>query len=314
MLLSPEFNWTGKGLLPNPFIRDVSAAVNPADFVASLSRLLSFLCVDPAVSGESEVWQNVSECVLSLLVAVFIAFPDLFPPQLGLILSALQARGVEMRGGTCYLLKLLLRHSAKDAPAVLAGIVAEIEAERKNQELFKAMKTALKFGNSDPKLLTRTFQASVAVLSALERNPEEEDDLLHAVLAALRRLTTTHAEDFNHLRLFLLRSCLFPMQFDLRTAALCKTHPCRRVAFQLLLQISRGEEEILFLHNFFLQLHREEDGRRLPWTYRPDFQERSRTGYSGLVNLGATCYANSMMQQLFMVPEFRYGNLTLVLA
>ena len=33
--------------------------------------------------------------------------------------------------------------------------------------------------------------------------------------------------------------------------------------------------------------------------------EKSPTGFTGLVNQGATCYLNSLIQSLFMVPEFR---------
>jgi len=37
------------------------------------------------------------------------------------------------------------------------------------------------------------------------------------------------------------------------------------------------------------------------------FGPKSATGYTGLVNQGATCYLNSLMQTLFMVPEFRHA-------
>lgn len=36
-----------------------------------------------------------------------------------------------------------------------------------------------------------------------------------------------------------------------------------------------------------------------------EFGQRSRTGFVGLVNLGATCYLNSLLQTMFMTPELR---------
>jgi ubiquitin C-terminal hydrolase len=34
---------------------------------------------------------------------------------------------------------------------------------------------------------------------------------------------------------------------------------------------------------------------------------RSSTGFAGLKNFGATCYMNSVIQQLYMIPDLRYG-------
>ena len=44
---------------------------------------------------------------------------------------------------------------------------------------------------------------------------------------------------------------------------------------------------------------------RTLWHDMPAAMEKSRCGYVGLKNLGATCYLNALVQQLFIVPEFR---------
>lgn len=49
------------------------------------------------------------------------------------------------------------------------------------------------------------------------------------------------------------------------------------------------------------------DFSSIPYNYVPRQSTRSPSGYAGLQNLGATCYMNSVLQQLYMVPEFRNG-------
>jgi len=44
------------------------------------------------------------------------------------------------------------------------------------------------------------------------------------------------------------------------------------------------------------------------WSFVSAQRAKSRYGYVGLQNQGATCYMNSLMQQLYLIPKFRQGN------
>ena len=46
------------------------------------------------------------------------------------------------------------------------------------------------------------------------------------------------------------------------------------------------------------------------YNYRPTNNQRAKSGYAGLRNLGATCYMNSILQQLYHTMPFRYLILT----
>lgn len=47
------------------------------------------------------------------------------------------------------------------------------------------------------------------------------------------------------------------------------------------------------------------------WEYLPPVGPRPPKGFVGLKNAGATCYMNSVIQQLYMIPSIRNGILAI---
>eukprot|EP01117_Protostelium_nocturnum_P009607 TRINITY_DN3429_c0_g1_i1.p1 TRINITY_DN3429_c0_g1~~TRINITY_DN3429_c0_g1_i1.p1 ORF type:complete len:2268 (-),score=754.02 TRINITY_DN3429_c0_g1_i1:12-6815(-) len=87
----------------------------------------------------------------------------------------------------------------------------------------------------------------------------------------------------------------------------CKTMAAREAAFSLLTEIVSDSPEncaglcsLLFKQIDQLALSKS-------WGYAPVDNEKSEYGYVGLQNLGATCYMNSLVQQLNFIPDFKKG-------
>jgi ubiquitin carboxyl-terminal hydrolase 9/24 len=56
-----------------------------------------------------------------------------------------------------------------------------------------------------------------------------------------------------------------------------------------------------------LCLFTERDEPLVEWDYLPPVGPRPLKGFVGLKNAGATCYMNSVLQQLYMVESIRVG-------
>lgn len=94
-----------------------------------------------------------------------------------------------------------------------------------------------------------------------------------------------------------------------RVTAICSTSPTLVAAFDLLVALCRGCVQNLkvladILTDFY---YSGEDAPLTEWEHLPPIGPRSNKGYVGLKNAGATCYMNSVIQQLFMIPELREG-------
>ncbi|CAH3140586.1 unnamed protein product [Pocillopora meandrina] len=106
-------------------------------------------------------------------------------------------------------------------------------------------------------------------------------------------------------------SCLFSLPEDCcdeRDLPLCKSKPARSAAFDLLLEMARGCQDNFLEIQKLLMKHHSSDGRKRSsygWHYWPHDNGRSLCGLVGMINLGATCYMASCMQQLYMMPQAR---------
>ncbi|XP_053405325.1 ubiquitin carboxyl-terminal hydrolase 34-like isoform X2 [Mercenaria mercenaria] len=86
----------------------------------------------------------------------------------------------------------------------------------------------------------------------------------------------------------------------------CKSQASRSGAYDLLVELVKGNiDNYKILHAKMLQQHTKDTHAPYPWDYWPHEDGRSKCGYVGLTNLGATCYMATCMQHLYMIPQAR---------
>lgn len=86
----------------------------------------------------------------------------------------------------------------------------------------------------------------------------------------------------------------------------CKTKDSRYSAYRLLVELCRDVPNNFTSVSDALLKNMKNVHTRNNWQIIPGAKDKQIHGYVGLENLGATCYMNSLMQQLYCIPEFRY--------
>ncbi|KYQ94124.1 hypothetical protein DLAC_04405 [Tieghemostelium lacteum] len=92
---------------------------------------------------------------------------------------------------------------------------------------------------------------------------------------------------------------------------LCKTKDSRVNCFRLLRELTKNDYETFFKVERFIIKEIESTDAHNDWNYSPFDKEKTMYGYVGLKNQGATCYMNSLVQQLYYSPHLKKGLLSL---
>jgi len=91
----------------------------------------------------------------------------------------------------------------------------------------------------------------------------------------------------------------------------CKSKNSRKSAYTLLLVLMKdAPKNLQDVLDYLTNLHLHGSWRTCTfneWEIPVAQYDKSATGYVGLKNLGCICYMNSLMQQLYMIPSFRYS-------
>jgi len=165
-------------------------------------------------------------------------------------------------------------------------------------------------------------EATTQIIQLIEKHPVIElrgSKIEDNVIIGLLTVTTTIVRNRQDLKTLVGRDHLIRVVFTdfLFTFAspknngpdappLCKTQKSRAAAFNLLRELTNQcEENFIALVDQMIKCH---EPRKIPlrfWAYQPQGFDKALCGYVGLRNLGATCYMNSLMQQFYMIPQFR---------
>jgi len=192
---------------------------------------------------------------------------------------------------------------------VLCKELCAIETNDHKMDLLLKAITTLKayktFENKQSLVGDFTLQGLLNLIASILKSAEK-DEVLKPKVTALFEDTDFVSELFYR--------CLFYQQgkSDAYTGlsgarSVCCVKESRRAGFNVLmayLPFLAPKEMIGFLEEYIAPLLREVE-RPARWRHSPSTKARVED-HAGITNLGCICYMISMLQQFFMVPQFRY--------
>ena len=141
-----------------------------------------------------------------------------------------------------------------------------------------------------------------------------QDQALPGYLSLISELLHNFPTESHYQLLTFLYASLFDLEPPPNTLGPHKTYPLikstytRAAAFQVLVALCVQEpSDFCFLLE---KLHSHHSPQKLLRFHNTELEPRAAVGYVGLRNFGCTCYMNSLMQQLYMMPPIREGVLT----
>ncbi|KAG2456362.1 USP9X hydrolase, partial [Polypterus senegalus] len=101
------------------------------------------------------------------------------------------------------------------------------------------------------------------------------------------------------------KGCKFPTE---QAIAVCSSPATINAGFELLVALAVGcVQNLKQIADAITDMYYSGGEKLTEWEYLPTIGPRTLKGFVGLKNAGATCYMNSVIQQLYMIPAIRNG-------